>query len=146
MRLSTRSRYGMRLMFRLALHYKKKPLLLRQIAADEEISEKYLSQIIIPLRAAGLVRSARGAHGGYSMARPPDQITVRRIVETIEGDLTCVECVREPKACGRSARCAARRVWEKLAGGINRVLESITLDDLLKDHSSAPEKNPIYHI
>lgn len=146
MRLSTRSRYGARLMFQLALHYKKKPLLLKKIASNEEISEKYLSQIIIPLKAAGLVRSSRGAHGGYSLVRSPEEITLRQIVEAIEGDLTCVECVKEPQTCRRTPHCVTRRVWQKLARGIAEILENITLDDLLKDHSSGPEKNLIYHI
>ena len=83
MNISTRTRYGTRLMLELGLNYGKEPLLLREIAASQEISEKYLSQIIIPLKAAGLVNSFRGARGGYILAKPPKQITLNDIVGNV---------------------------------------------------------------
>ena len=94
MRTSTRSRYGVRLMLELALSHGKGPIFLKDIARRQEISDKYLSQIIIPLKSAGLVSSHRGAHGGYVLQREPARITIREIVEVLEG-ITLQDLVRD---------------------------------------------------
>jgi Rrf2 family protein len=130
MKLSTRSRYGVRLMTRLALHHAKGSVLMKDISRQEGISEKYLGQIIIPLRGAGLVSGRRGAGGGYRLTRKPAEISVRDIVEVLEGDLSLVPCVGDPEACLRSGACAATTVWHKLAADMSRVLGSYTLKDL----------------
>jgi Rrf2 family protein len=104
---------------------------LRDVAKSEEISEKYLSQIIIPLRTAGLVNSSRGAHGGYALARSPAEITLRQIVEPLEGDCL-VDCVNNPAACARVLTCASRDVWTLLGGKISETLDGITLEQLLR--------------
>lgn len=132
MRLSTRSRYGTRLMLELALHYKKGTVFLKDIAREEEISEKYLSHLVIPLKANGLISSSRGAHGGYRLAKSPSHITVKDIVQTLEGDLSPVECVKNPSICRRTSGCVTRDVWEKLDERISDTLSSITLKDLVK--------------
>ena len=132
MRLSTRSRYGTRLMLELALHYKKGTVFLKDIAREEEISEKYLSHLVIPLKANGLISSSRGAHGGYRLAKSPSHITVKDIVQTLEGDLSPVECVKNPSICRRTSGCVTRDVWEKLDKRISDTLSSITLKDLVK--------------
>ena len=93
MKITTRSRYGVRLMLELARNFDKGQVLLKDIARNEEISEKYLSLIIIPLRTAGLVQSTRGAHGGYSLTRPPEEITLKDIVQVLEGGISLVDCV-----------------------------------------------------
>jgi Rrf2 family protein len=130
MKLSTRSRYGVRLMARLALHYGMGAVLMRDISRQEGISEKYLGQIIIPRRGAGLVAGRRGAGGGYTLTRPPSEITVKDIVEVLEGDISIVPCAGHPDACSRKGACAATEVWEKLAGDVALVLDSYTLQDL----------------
>src|SRR4030067_739218 len=101
MKLSTRSRYGVRLMLALGVKSNQGPIFLKDIARSEEISEKYLSQIIIPLKAKGLVSTFRGAHGGYILARRASEIRLREIVEPLEGDLCLVDCVTLPEVCDR---------------------------------------------
>lgn len=130
MRLSTRSRYGVRLMTRLAAAWGRGTMLLRDIARSEGISEKYLGQIVIPLRGAGLLTGQRGSGGGYLLARPPDQITLREVVETLEGDLSVVPCVDDPTSCSRFDVCATTMVWRQIAGDIRNRLASWTLADV----------------
>lgn len=132
MRLSTRSRYGTRLMLELALHYQEEPVFLKDIAREEEISEKYLSQLVIPLRASGLINSSRGAHGGYRLARSPALITMKDIIQALEGHLSPVECVKNPSVCGRVSGCVTRSVWERLDTRISETLDSISLKDLIE--------------
>ena len=131
MRLSTRSRYGVRMMLALAMSEKSDPVFLKDIARSEEISEKYLSQIIIPLKAQGLVTTFRGAHGGYLLSRPPSDIRLREIVESLEGDLCLVDCVKNAEACGRSTDCVTRDVWDEMSQLITEFLDKLTLEDLM---------------
>jgi len=130
MRLSTRSRYGTRLMLELALNFSKGTIFLKDIAEKEEISEKYLSHLVIPLKASGLISSSRGAHGGYMLAKSPSQITLKEIVQTLEGSISCVECVKNPYVCPRVSKCVTRAIWEKVDEKISNELSSITLKDL----------------
>lgn len=129
MKLSTRTRYGVRLMLSLALNYGKGTAFLKDIAKKEEISEKYLSLIIIPLRRAGLILSNRGAYGGYTLGREPSKITVKEIVDVLEGDCL-VNCIQDSLACSRISTCAARDIWILLGGKISETLNSITLKKL----------------
>jgi len=138
MRLSTRSRYGVRLMLELALNYNKGYNFLKNIARKEDISEKYLSHLVIPLKARNLIVSSRGAHGGYRLAKSPSDITVKDIVQTLEGDISLVECVNNPSVCKRIASCVTRDVWEILDEKISETLSSITLKDLLESHKKQP--------
>jgi len=131
MKLSTRARYGVRLMLSLSLNYGKGPIFLKDIAKREEISEKYLSLIIIPLRGAGLVNSNRGAYGGYTLAREPSKITLKEIVDVLEGDCL-VNCIKDSSACSRIPTCAARDIWVLLGGKISETLNSITLKKLAR--------------
>lgn len=140
MKLSTRSRYGVRLMLSLARSYGSGPLYLKDIARAEEISEKYLSLIIIPLRGVGLVNSTRGSHGGYSLARPPAEITLKDIVDVLEGNCL-VDCVKDPAACSRVSTCASRDIWTMLDNRISETLGSITLQQLVRMNQDKVEKN-----
>ncbi|MEA3454852.1 MAG: Rrf2 family transcriptional regulator [Candidatus Caldatribacteriota bacterium] len=130
MRLSTRARYGTRLMLELALNFNKGTIFLKDIAEKEEISEKYLSHLVIPLKSSGLISSSRGAHGGYRLAKSPPQITLKEIVQTLEGGISCVECVKNPSVCHRASKCATRSIWKKLDEKIADELSSVTLEDL----------------
>lgn len=132
MRLSTRSRYGVRLMLSLAMNNRKGPIFLKDIASSEEISEKYLSQIIIPLKAKGLVTTFRGAHGGYLLSRPAAEISLRDIIEPLEGDLSLVDCVGNPTICEKANECATREVWDEMSSLLLDFLDTFTLDDLIK--------------
>jgi Rrf2 family protein len=130
--MSTRGRYGVRLMVALALNYGNGITLLRDVSRREGISEKYLGQIIIPLKNAGLVTSQRGSHGGYALAQPPEAVTVKDVVEAIEGKIAAVLCVNDPQACARATSCVATRVWKKLSEDIERSLSTFTLSALAR--------------
>ncbi|MGV8056804.1 MAG: RrF2 family transcriptional regulator [Smithellaceae bacterium] len=130
MKLSTRSRYGVRFMAALACEYGGKSLFLKDIAADEEISEKYLSLIVIPLRSAGLIKSQRGARGGYALARSPRDVTLCDVVEALEGDTCLVRCVKQPSKCDRAAICPTRDIWSSLGDKIRETLKSVTIAEL----------------
>jgi Rrf2 family transcriptional regulator, cysteine metabolism repressor len=132
MKISSRSRYGIRLLYELALNYGKGLVYLKDISANQEISEKYLGQIIIPLRAAGFVSSSRGAHGGYSLSRPPAKINLLDVVNTLEGSNCIVECIKDPTVCNRTEKCPTRGIWEKLDRTICDYLRSVTIEDILK--------------
>ncbi len=146
MKLSTRARYGVRLMVALALNYGKGPVFLKDIAKGENISEKYLSLIIIPLRGVGLVNSIRGAHGGYSLAKDPSQITMKEIVDVLEGDCSLVNCVNDPSACPRVPICASHDIWAIIGGKISETLSSITLDMLVKINQEKAGKAMMHNI
>lgn len=140
MKLSTRSRYGVRLMLALARSYGQGPLYLKDIARAEEISEKYLSLIIIPLRGVGLVNSTRGSHGGYTLAKSPDKITLKEIVDVMEGNCL-VDCIKDPAACSRVSTCASRDIWTMLGNKISETLDSITLRQLVRMNEEKVEKD-----
>ena len=132
MKLSARTRYGVRLMLDLACRYGNGPVYLRDIAMREDISEKYLSQIIIPLRRGGLVHSTRGAQGGYSLGKPPGEITLWEIMEPLEGGNSLADCVQHASICPRVPTCAARDIWTMLGQKISEALNSVTLGDLAR--------------
>ena len=130
MRLSTRARYGMRLMLALAGNYGKGPMYLKDIGRAEEMSEKYLSLLMIPMKKAGLVHSIRGAYGGYCLAKTPSQINLGEIVEVLEGNCI-VDCVKDPAACPRISICTSHDIWAFLDEKISETLRSITLEQWL---------------
>ena len=132
MKLSTKGRYGVRLMIDLATHYGEGPILLREIAKREEISEKYLSNLVNPLKATGLVEATRGVHGGYILGKAPAEITMKEIVEVLEGPLCLVECVEKPSVCDRSTGCIAHDLWREAADEMTQVLEKYTLADMVE--------------
>ena len=132
MRLSTKGRYAIRLMLDLATNNTGEPIRLRDAARRQEISEKYLEQIISVLNKAGFVRSIRGPQGGYILSRDPKEYTVGMILRLTEGSLSPVDCVDESGiACRREEGCATRILWQKLDDAINNVVDHVTLEDLL---------------
>jgi Rrf2 family protein len=146
MKLSTRARYGVRLMVELALNYGKGPVYLKDIAKGQNISGKYLSLIIIPLRRVGLVNSNRGAYGGYSLAKEPSQISMKEIVDVLEGDCSLVNCVKDPSTCPRVPICASHDIWAIIGGKISETLNSITLDMLVKMNREKADKAMMHNI
>jgi Rrf2 family protein len=146
MKLSTRARYGVRLMVELALNYGKGPVYLKDIAKGQNISGKYLSLIIIPLRRVGLVNSSRGAYGGYSLAKEPSQISMKEIVDVLEGDCSLVNCVKDPSTCPRVPICASHDIWAIIGGKISETLNSITLDMLVKMNREKADKAMMHNI
>ena len=146
MKLSTRTRYGVRLMLGLARNKDRGQMLLKDIVRQEQISEKYLSLIIIPLKSAGFVNSIRGARGGYVLAKDPSQITLKELVDVLEGDTCLVDCVKDSASCSRSSSCASRDLWAIVSENISRTLGSMTLEDLVKMNREKHGKAFAYQI
>ncbi len=132
MKISTRTRYGIRATIELADHYKKGPLQLRIIAERQEISVKYLEQLMAVMRSAGLVRSVRGAKGGYMLAKAPEEIRLSDVFHCLEGPVATAECVDNQDFCARAIDCVARQLWAQVEKAINGVLDAVTLRDLLE--------------
>jgi len=145
MKLSTRSRYGIRLMLELSKNYGKGTIFLKDIAKNQEISEKYLSQLIIPLRGAGLVQSTRGAHGGYALAKSAEEINLYEIVKALDGPISVVECVTNPKVCSRFDLCPTQKIWKGLNDSMIKYLTEITLESL-KSSCSDKDAGNLYSI
>lgn len=146
MRLSTKGCYGLRAMVELGSSYGGGPVLMRTIAEKHGISRKYLHALLTTLRSAGLVRSVRGAGGGYVLARSPSLIRLSEVVQTLEGPLTLAECVQNEGACARAARCVGRDLWLEMSLALERVLGSITLADLVARASEKETRTPMYDI
>jgi Rrf2 family iron-sulfur cluster assembly transcriptional regulator len=131
MKLSTRSRYGTRLMIDLAEHGLKNFVQLKDVSKRQGISLKYLEQIVIPLKRAKLLVSARGAGGGYRLARSPREITVGEIVALLEGGNSIIHCATKPEICDRAKSCLTRNLWIETADIMFGKLNSVTLFDLI---------------
>ena len=131
MKISTKGRYALRLMLDLALADTDRPVPLRDVAQRQDISDKYLEQIVTQLGRAGLVRSVRGAGGGYLLTREPKDYTVGEILRALEGSLAPVLCAEDSSCCGRAGQCVALDVWEEINRAVNNVVDNISLADLV---------------
>lgn len=133
-RLSTKGRYGTRLMVSLAQHYHngRESIILKKISDEEGISIRYLEQIIIPLKIARLVKSIRGAGGGYILARHPSDIKLREILLALEGSCCLVECVDDEDYCDKINECATYEIWKNASSLLKDYFENTTLQDLVK--------------
>lgn len=132
-KLSTKGRYGTRLMLHLARAYSegKKSVILKDVAEEEGISLRYLEQIIIPLKFANLVKSIRGAGGGYSLTRKPSEIKLVDILEALEGPCALVDCVIDKNFCSRLPRCAVYEIWKEASKVLEDYFSKVTLQTLL---------------
>ncbi len=131
MKLSTRSRYGTRMILDLAKRFDEGPIRIRDIADREGISVKYLEQLIIPLKKANFIKSVRGPKGGHMLSRHPKDITVGEVVRTLEGGMNFTDCVGSPDTCERAPECATRDIWEAASKAMYHKLDSMTLAGLL---------------
>lgn len=131
MKISTKGRYALRLMLDLAVHNTGEAISLKDIAKRQEISDKYLEQIISVLNKAGYVKSIRGAQGGYMLKKAPKDYTIGMILRLTEGTLAPVSCVEEDSECAREGNCVTYMVWKKINDAIADVVDSITLEDLV---------------
>lgn len=135
MKISTKGRYALRLMLDLAIHDTGEPVRIRDIAARQEISEKYLEQIISILNKAGFVRSVRGPQGGYHLMKEPAQYTVGMILRLTEGSLAPVACLDgDVNTCERQENCVTLRLWKMLNQAVSDVVDQVTLADLVEWH------------
>ena len=141
MKLSTKSRYGTRMILDLAQHYGQGAIQLGEIANRQKISLKYLEQIVRPLKKAGFVKSYRGAKGGHILNKPPDEVTVGEVVALLEGGKTIVNCDTNPEDCDRVDSCVTRYIWMEAATAMYERLAAITFADLLSiDTNGCQEK------
>jgi len=134
MKISTRGRYALRLMIDLAMASPAEFITIKSIAEHQEISEKYLEQIITSLSRSGFVKSARGAQGGYKLSKPAEEYTVGMILRLIEGNLVPVACMEDsPNQCPRSEKCVTLDIWKQIDDAVNNVIDNVTLADLAKN-------------
>lgn len=133
MKLSTKGRYGVYAMLDLAIRYGLEPVSIKKVSERENISEYYLEQLFSTLRKAGLIKSIRGAQGGYVLSRDPAQITVAEIIYVLEGPIEISECL-EDNVCTNMDCCATRVLWEKIKNSIDDVLKSTTLKDMVDEY------------
>jgi len=139
MKISTKGRYGLTIMIELAKRHGEGPVSLKSIAQSNDLSEHYLEQLIAPLRNAGLVKSIRGAYGGYVLAHKPSQITAGDVIRVLEGPLTPVECIEDEEP-------AKRELWIRIRDAIKDVLESTTIDDLAKHSDDVVSDGYMFYI
>lgn len=139
MKVSTRGRYALRFMLELAMHPPEEYLAIKTIAKRQGISSKYLEQIIPGLNRAGLIKSSRGAQGGYKLAKTPEEITVGSVLRLMEGELLPVPCLQDsPNKCPRCMECITLDLWTKLDVAIRSVVDHITLADMVGDNKAVP--------
>lgn len=131
MKLSTKTRYGLRAILYMAGRFEGgRAVPVGEIAREQGVSEKYLEQLFIKLRKKGLVKSVRGAQGGYVLGRPPEEVTIASVVSALEGDITFAECA-EKGGCRNMGTCPTRELWSRLKGSVDGILEDTTLSDLI---------------
>lgn len=140
MKLSTKGRYGVKAMVDLAINYGKEPISIKAISQRQHVSEYYLEQLFSPLRKSGLIKSIRGAQGGYVLNRDPKDIKVSEIMYILEGPIEISDCV-DGSSCNNIDCCATRLLWEKIKHSIDSVMESVTLQDIVDDYYAIKDKN-----
>ncbi len=139
--LSTKGRYGVKAALDLALHYGEGPVPLNSIAERQNVSDPYLEQLIAVLKKDGLVKSVRGAQGGYMLARDPSKIYVGDLLRSLEGPMSPAECVMEDQdsECIKADYCVTRVIWEKIKESIDSVIDSISLQDMVDEYNKMRE-------
>lgn len=138
MRVSTRGDYGLRALIELAGHYGQGPLQSSEIALRRHIPEQYLDQLLTALRKAGFIRSVRGPSGGHELVRPPDQISVKEVIEVLEGSLSPVAWLDEPpEMTDHPHQCGQREIWTRVRDATAEILGSYTVADLLEREPTA---------
>lgn len=141
MKISTKGRYALRMLIDLAEHQNEGYISLKEIAERQNISKKYLEQIIPVFHSTDILRTVRGSQGGYVLGRSPKKITVGEILRYTEGSLSPVECVDNPIGCNRSIDCATLPVWQGLSRVVSNYLDGITLQDLLDQQRESYSNN-----
>ena len=132
MKLSSRARYGTRVLLELALHWGKGPVLLKDIAQRQQIPLPYLQQLIGPLVKAGIIKTTRGARGGISLLKLPKEVRLSEVVQILEGSTTPVACVDNPELYPRSDTCVTHDIWAEVKKAMDKVLKSTTFEDLVE--------------
>ncbi|MDD3603641.1 MAG: Rrf2 family transcriptional regulator [Kiritimatiellae bacterium] len=141
MRVSTKGRYGLRVLLDIALHQRDRPVALRDIAERQDISQKYIWQVVSPLKAAGLLNTVRGAQGGCLLARDPDQITMLEVVEILEGPVALLDCLKDEALCRRSSACSTQMAWRKVTKAMRKAMGEVTLKKLMRWQNECEENS-----
>lgn len=137
MKISAKARYALRILMDIAVHADgEHPRLMKDICEAEDLSEKFTSRLVIPLREAGMITSTRGKSGGFRLAKSPKEITLLDIIETLQGPVALIDCVGELSACERSTSCAAHKVWGRVNDSIRKTFQKVTLNSLLCNHEN----------
>ncbi|MBI6873937.1 Rrf2 family transcriptional regulator [Clostridium aciditolerans] len=137
MKLSTKGRYGVKAMVDLAIHFGEEPSSIKSISERQKISEYYLEQLFSPLRKANLIKSIRGAQGGYILSRAPKDIKISDIMRVLEGPIEISDCIygNSENSCSNIECCATRLLWSRIKESIDTVMESTTLQDMVDDYN-----------
>jgi len=138
MRLSTKSRYSILALMYLANHSGSSQVMVRKIAEREGLSQRYLEQLLLPLKAAGMVRATRGTGGGFSLAKPPSELNLLDIIRITEGSTGFTECADDSRVCVRSDMCALRDAWIEVTRAAEDTLASITIQELVDRQARKP--------
>lgn len=143
MKISTRGRYALRLLLDLAQYSSENEYVsIKKVSQRQDISEKYLEQIVAQLSRAGFVKSTRGAQGGYCLVQQPKDYTVGMVLRLIEGNLSPVSCMEDnPNKCLRCNNCVTLEVWQQINDAVNQIIDHITLQDLLEKQLAKEENN-----
>jgi|LSQX01.3.fsa_nt_gb Rrf2 family protein len=146
MKISTRTRYGLRAMIDLALNYKDTPIFVKDIAKRQNVSYQYLEHIMLALKKAGLVSSLSGAKGGYMLKKKPADITAYDIVTVLESSLSPVPCLDTDESCNQHYECKAGYLWKRIKKSIEEILLSTTLKDMAENNEKEKKREIFYHI
>jgi Rrf2 family protein len=147
MRLSTRSRYGIRILIQISLDCREKECVRGRIVAEKQgISEAYLEQILIPLKTAGFVRTIRGRNGGYALNREPEGISVLDVIELFEGPIELADCSKEGEECERKPKCPMTKVWRRLADVFRQEADKVKLSDLVEEADRMEQQEVVDYV
>jgi Rrf2 family protein len=143
MKITTKVRYGVRAIAQIAFNYEKQIAKREEIVGEQEISNSYLENILVTLRAGGLILTKRGPTGGYTLSRSPSKITLLDVYNALEGEIVLVDCVKNPLSCKRIKGCQTTKIWKNLSRQIQDFLGNITLNDLRTNPAAlkVPKKN-----
>lgn len=144
MKLSTKGRYGLRAIVDLAVYSEEQPVSIREIAKRQNISVRYLEQLLSKLKKAGMIKSVRGAQGGYLLAKPPEDVSVGDVLRALEGDLIAVDCAElmdGSEECSGSRYCVTKTVWKKVNDNIQQTVDAILLSELIEESKTIHNKD-----
>lgn len=137
MKLTAKSRYATRILLDLALKGSQEPTSTAELSKATEVSVQFIEQIMRPLKKAGLIVSVRGAGGGHMLAKPPAEVTIGDIVRAVAGPITIASCLEPDETCTKADTCLTRTVWQRASKAMERELDSITIDELVKSQDPA---------
>lgn len=146
MKISAKTRYALRILLDIALFGKEKPRTIKDIAANQEISDKFISPLVVTLRRAGLLQSLRGVTGGLKLNKDPQFISLLDIIDAMDGEIYLLSCLRDPRSCPRKPHCITSLVWNDVNESLREKLRSITLQSILDQYFRGKWSDETYSI